>query len=355
MTTTTANTGIPGIVQNYRDALHRSWSKMSVEGRIITVCLALMIVGGVLLRIQSLGYPTWFTFDEEGFVKNAHNYGLRVPDNNDHPPLGKLLIAVGMMLFGYNSLGWRFVPLVFAIQTVVLTFWLARAVFGRNRTAWIATAFVAGDGFFISYSRSALFDGMMLTFILWAMVLAYEAISWRAVLACGVMIGLAMTCKWVAVVTVVPATLVLLWRRRVSIFSILWFAVVPVIHIAIWSGALALTGLEHGVAVTWKTMFDLYKHHLGLGKYHNDLSSPWWGWPIALHPVVIKYSSSGLRGRYSTSLSNLLLFTSVTLLALAFPLASFVVAVKNKFKRYWLPFMDRSTTRGALQMLLGWF
>ncbi|MGE5788856.1 MAG: phospholipid carrier-dependent glycosyltransferase, partial [Myxococcales bacterium] len=124
MTTTTANTGIPGIVQNYRDALHRSWSKMSVEGRIITVCLALMIVGGVLLRIQSLGYPTWFTFDEEGFVKNAHNYGLRVPDNNDHPPLGKLLIAVGMMLFGYNSLGWRFVPLVFGIQTVVLTFWL---------------------------------------------------------------------------------------------------------------------------------------------------------------------------------------------------------------------------------------
>lgn len=354
-TLSSAPSGLSGLFQGYRDALKRSWSQMSPESRIITVCLALMIVGGVILRAQSLAYPTWFTFDEEGFAKNAHNYGLRVPDDNDHPPLGKLLIAVGMMLFGYNSLGWRFVPLVFGIQTVVLTFWLGRAVFGRTRAAWIATAFVAADGFFISYSRSALFDGMMLTFILWAMVLAYEAINWRGVLASGVMIGLAMTCKWVAIVAVVPAALALLVRRRVSIFSVLAFAIIPVIHIAIWSGALALTGKEYSLPVTWKTMVDLYKHHLSLGKYHNDLSSPWWGWPIAMHPVVIKYSSSGIRGRYSTSLSNLLLFASVTILALAFPLASLVMAIKTKFKRYWLPFLDAATTKGALQMLLGWF
>jgi dolichyl-phosphate-mannose-protein mannosyltransferase len=355
MTTTTEATGNSGLFRSIVDEFVRRWSKMSPEQRILNSCLALMIVGGIILRIQGLALPTWFTFDEDGFVRNAHNFGLRAPDTNDHPPLGKLLIAVGMMLFGYNSLGWRFVPLVFGIQTVFLAYWLGRLTFDRPRVGFYAAAFVAADGFFISYSRSALFDGMMLTFIIWAVVMALGSSTWRGVLASAVLIGLATSIKWIGIVTVVPAAVAILVRRRVSIFTVLWFVVVPVIHILVWMGSRQLTGLPSGVEETWKEMVRLFHHHLGLGKFHNDLSSSWWGWPIAYHPVVIKFSNTGLRGRYSSSVSNLLLFASVTLLAVVLPLAALVTTAWTKLRRYWPPPLDARTAKGSLLMLLGWF
>jgi dolichyl-phosphate-mannose--protein O-mannosyl transferase len=355
MTTLTATSGLKEQVRGQLDALAKKWAAATPEQRVIAICLTIMIVGGFILRIQGLALPTWFTFDEEGFVKNAHNYGLRVPDNNDHPPLGKLLIAVGMMLFGYNSVGWRFIPLIFGLQTIVLSYWLGRLAFDRPRVGWITAAFVAADGFFISYSRSGLFDGMMLTTILWAMVMAFGATSWRGVLASGFFIGLAMSIKWIGIVTVLPAATVLLVRRRVSIFSLLAFAIVPVIHILVWMGARELTGIPSSFAETWKGMVELFHHHLGLGKFHNDLSSSWWQWPYEGHPVVIKFANSGLRGRYSSSVSNLLLFFTLTPLAVIFPVAALVTGISSKFKRYWPPLLDAWTTKNALLMMLGWF
>ena len=102
--------------------LRQAWLDLPAPQRWITAFLVAMIVGGVVIRIQGVPWPTWFTFDEEPFVKNAHSYALSIADNNDHPPFGKMLIAVGMLIFGYNSLGWRFVPLLFGLQSVCLAY-----------------------------------------------------------------------------------------------------------------------------------------------------------------------------------------------------------------------------------------
>ncbi len=335
--------------------LRQGWLAMPAPQRWVTVFLSVMIVGGVVIRIQGLPWPTWFTFDEEPFVKNAHNYALSIADSNDHPPLGKLLIAVGMLIFGYNSLGWRFVPLLFGLQSVFLAYWLGRILFNDKRAGWMAAAFIAADGFFISYSRSGLLDGMMISFMLWGMVAAVGARSWKGVLAAGVLIGFSTSVKWSGVMTAIPAAVAILVIRRVSIFSVLWLGVVPVVHILLWMGALRLTGKPSDPVSTWKVIVGLYKHHLDLGHYHNGLTSPWYGWPILMHPIVIKSSTSGLRSRYSSSVGNLLLWFTTTLLVVAFPIAAAVVAIRTRFKRYWLTFLDAPTTRGALLMLLGWF
>jgi dolichyl-phosphate-mannose-protein mannosyltransferase len=308
-----------------------------------------------VLRIQGLAWPTWFTFDEEPFVKNAHNYALSIADNNDHPPFGKLLIAVGMLIFGYNSLGWRFVPLLFGLQTICLAYWLGRTLFNDKRAGWMAAAFVAADGFFISYSRSGLLDGTMISFMLWGMVAAISARTWKGVLAAGVLIGLSTSIKWSGAMTAIPAAAGILLYRRVSIFSILWLGVIPIVHTLVWMGALRLTGKPSDPVATWKVIIDLYKHHLDLGHYKNDLTSPWYGWPILMHPVVIKASTSGLRSRYSSSVGNLLFWSTSTLLVVAFPITTAVLAIRSRFKRYWLMILDEPTTRGALLMLIGWF
>ncbi len=328
---------------------------MPAPQRWVTAFLLAMIVGGIILRVQGVAWPPWFTFDEEPFVKNAQHYALLLADTNDHPPFGKLLIAVGLLLFGYNSLGWRFIPLVFGVQTVFLTYWLARLVFSDKRAGLIAAAFVAADGFFISYSRSGLLDGMLLSFVLWGMVAALSARTWRGVLASGILIGLAASIKWSGAMTAIPAALAILLMRRVSIFSILWLGVVPIVHILLWMGALRLTGKPSDPAATWHVIVGLFKHHLSLGRYTNPLSSPWYGWPILMHPIVIKLSTSGIRSRYSSSVGNLLLWATSTLLLVALPVATLVLAIRTRFRRYWFLCLGSQTTRGVLVMLVGWF
>jgi dolichyl-phosphate-mannose-protein mannosyltransferase len=331
------------------------WAGMSVAERMVTIFLGIMVVGGVWIRIQGVPWPNWFTFDEEPFVKNAHNYALGVADSNDHPPFGKLIISVGMLIFGYNSLGWRFGPLLFGLQTVLLAYWLGRLVFGNKRAGLMAAAFVAADGFFISYSRSGLLDGTMISFMLWGMVAALAARTWKGVIASAVLIGLSTTIKWSGVMTVIPAAVGLLLMRRVSIFSILWFGLVPIVHTLVWMGALRLTGKPSDPVATWKVIIGLYKHHLDLGHYKNDLTSPWYGWPILMHPVVIKMSTSGLRSRYSSSVGNLILWATSTLFVVAFPIATAALVVRTRFRRYWFRLIGAPTTRGVFLMLVGWF
>ncbi len=337
------------------DEGRRAWAALSTPARFVTACLAVMIVGGVWIRIQGLPWPTWFTFDEEPFVKNAHNYALGVPDSNDHPPFGKLLISLGMLIFGYNSLGWRFGPLLFGLQTVLLAYWLGRLIFGNQRAGFMAAALVAADGFFISYSRSGLLDGTMISFMLWGMVAAAAARTWKGVIAVGVLIGLSTSIKWSGAMTAIPAAVTLLALRRVSIFSILWLGIIPIVHTLVWMGALALTRKPSDPVATWKVIIDLYKHHLDLGHYKNDLSSPWYGWPILLHPIVIKASTSGLRSRYSSSVGNLIPWVTTTLFVVAFPIATAVVSIRSRFRRYWLQVLGSDTTRGVMLMLVGWF
>ena len=74
-----------------------------------------------------------------------------------------------------------------------------------------------------------------------------------------------------------------------------------------------------------------------------------------MHPVVSKLSTSGLRSRYSSSVGNLLLWSTTTLLVVAFPITTAVLAIRTRFKRYWLSILDAPTTRAALLMLVGWF
>jgi dolichyl-phosphate-mannose-protein mannosyltransferase len=350
----TDSNGIAGTVKSTYDKLYRAFMAMTLERRIITVMLAIMIVGGTIIRVQGLAWPHWFTFDEDPFVTNSQHYAIGAPDNNDHPPLGKLLIGWGLTLFGYNSLGWRFVPLVFGIQFIYLAYFFARVLFDDRRAGYMAAAFIAADGFYISYSRSGLLDGTMICLMLWALVAAVSARSWFGVLVSGVLLGLSTSVKWSGAMAAIPAAAIILYQRRVSIFSILWLGVIPIVHTLLWMGALSMTGQPHSVEETWKVIIDLYKHHLTLGKYKNELSSPWWGWPILWHPVVIKLSTSGLKSRYSSSVGNLLFWATTTISVIAFPITTVVMLAKTKFKRYWLLVLDKRVTTGILLMLLGW-
>jgi dolichyl-phosphate-mannose-protein mannosyltransferase len=82
--------------------------------------------------------PTYMTkmyFDEVYFARSAENYvNHQIPDERTHPPLGKLVEASGVAIFGATPFGWRIMGVFFATLMVFLMYLLGKKLFGT----WIA-------------------------------------------------------------------------------------------------------------------------------------------------------------------------------------------------------------------------
>jgi dolichyl-phosphate-mannose-protein mannosyltransferase len=334
-------------------ALRATLTKVSALVTPMGLLLLMLVVGGILLRIQRVAEPPTFTFDEELFAKNAHNYLVRLPDANDHPPLGKLLISVGLLLFGYNSLGWRFVSLCFGLIIPLVGYFLGRALFQNRQSGWYATAFLASDGFFVAYSRVGLLDGMLTCFVLLSVLAAVTARNLGGVLLSAVLAGLASSVKWSGVMSVVPAAAAVLVLGRVPRWTVLAFALVPALHVVVWMLGLAVAGQPHELSTVAKLMTRLFWHHLELGKKPHSLASPWYTWIGLYHPIVVKVSQHGITSRYASSVGNPLLWLNASLLVIGLPLACLFRRSLAWFRRR--PALPASTPeRAGLLLALGW-
>ncbi|MBK5238049.1 MAG: phospholipid carrier-dependent glycosyltransferase, partial [Actinomycetales bacterium] len=133
------------------------------------------------LRLWNLGDPHTLIFDETFYVKDAwslwnNGYETTWPSETDprfaagetnifttggsyvvHPPLGKWLIALGMVGSGAtNAFGWRFSVALAGILMVFLIALIARRLTGSTLLAVIAGGLLAVDGHAITLSRVSL-------------------------------------------------------------------------------------------------------------------------------------------------------------------------------------------------------
>jgi dolichyl-phosphate-mannose-protein mannosyltransferase len=332
------------------DAEHHSWVHTAS-----LVILSAMIAAGVLLRSQGIGAPAYFTFDEHEFVPNAFNYLAGQADLNDHPPLGKLFIAAGIALLGYNSVGWRFASLCLGIQLVVIAYRLGRELFGSSRAGLFAAALVAVDGFFIAYSRTALLDGVLCCFVLWSFLAATTARTGFGVLWSAVLAGLATSIKWSGVMVAIPAVVAILVLRRVRPSSVWIFATVPLVHAALWIVALRITGEPADLQGLWSAAAWRLEHHLWIANEQNELASPWYSWLYLYHPIVVKLSSAGYGHRYASSVGNVLVWLSSTALVIAILLTSLGRAASARLRGLASRLVPQEFAVPALLLCAGWF
>ncbi|MDR0798110.1 MAG: hypothetical protein LBE70_05315, partial [Nitrososphaerota archaeon] len=76
-------------------------------------------------------YLTETMFDEVYFTRTAEQYLNRQwPYEWTHPPLGKLIIASGITIFGLNPFGWRIMGVVFGTLMIPVIFLLGKKMFG---------------------------------------------------------------------------------------------------------------------------------------------------------------------------------------------------------------------------------
>ncbi len=318
--------------------------------------LVLMIVGGIVLRIQNVGYPFHYGFDESQFVGAAHQFLIGVPDQAEccHPPLSKLLIGVGMLLRGNNPMGWRFAPLCFGIQSIVLVFLIASSLFEDRRAGWLAAAFMAADGFYLAYSRVAFPEGILACLNLWCMFAAISARGWGGVLACAVLVGLAASIKWVGLLVGLPACFAIVMLRRAPWYTMVSFVVVPFVHLAVWMIGLKLIGHPNDLMSVWGVIHERMNLHLGFPHHTNPLESSWYTWLVLYHPIVIKSSYFGAKARLASGVGNPLLWFAADVCLLALPVVGAASALRTRWCERWFRWLDVGSSKALAILGVSW-
>jgi dolichyl-phosphate-mannose-protein mannosyltransferase len=277
------------------------------DGPLFALC-AWLVVCGTWLRTQNLGFPEGLSWDEHHFVLNARNYLAHQHDWNDHPPLGKLLIAIGMLAFGDNAVGWRIVPLICGVANIAFAWSLAVTLYRDRCAGWLAAAFVAGDGFLIAYSRTALLDGILTSFLLaTACILSRRPTVTRAAVA-AVVIGCAANIKLSGFPLLVPAGIIcLLGRRPLRCTATLVLA--PAAYCACFALGLYLAREPYSLASVWQGTKAIVAHHAALTEFKHPMTSHWYTWFEPKRPITLRYDTVGLdEVRIMTTLGNLVLW-----------------------------------------------
>jgi len=118
------------------------------------------------MRLWRLGQPTFPIYDEVTVLDQARRYLHGGPYFvAEHPPLAKLLVALGILLVGDRPLGWRLCNAIIGTLLIVITYFLARRMFRSRVTGMIAATLVSIEGLLLVFARTAMINIVYLTLI----------------------------------------------------------------------------------------------------------------------------------------------------------------------------------------------
>lgn len=300
------------------------------DGRLIPVT-----GGGKLFDEQATvpEYPNYLNssyFDEIYHARTAYEHIEGVyPYEVSHPPLGKLIIAGGIELFGMTPFGWRFSGTLIGVLMLPLLYVLLKKMFGGVSVPACGTAIFAFDFMHFTQTRIATIDSYAVFFILLMYLFMYLYISGgrlRYLALSGVAFGIGIACKWTCFYA--GAGLAVIWliyriRRfelkaflKNCLFCLVFFVLIPAViyYLSYFPYGQAI-GL-HGPGMFFKReYFDLvcgnqefmFTYHSGVHSEH-PYASRWYQWLIDERPILyyLQYYSDGSRSSFGAFLNPLL-------------------------------------------------
>jgi dolichyl-phosphate-mannose--protein O-mannosyl transferase len=283
--------------------------------------LGALVLLGLYLRMRSFGYPASLQFDEHHFVETARGYGKGQADWNDHPPLGKLLILLGMRAFGDNSTGFRIPALVAGVLAVVIGCAATERLFRSRSAAPFAAALLSADGFLIAYSRAALLDGFLTLAALSTLLLLTFDLSLAWGVVAGLVLGFATSIKFSGVTLLLPL-LFGVWLSkqpaRTKSSALIGMALAAAfVYFATYSLGLGMTGKPNTLGDVIADTGRLLKHHSDLTEMKNPATSGWSTWFLPVRPLLLGFEEKHGAIRALSSLGNLVSWWSAVLVSLA--------------------------------------
>ena len=286
--------------------------------------------------------PSYFNgmiFDEiyhaRTAYENIHNMSVY---EWTHPPLGKLIIALGILIFGMKPFGWRIMGALFGVAMVPLMYVFAKRIFKRTDFAFITAGLWAFDCMHFTQTRIATIDVYGVFFILLMFFFMYEYVrqdyfaaplkdKFRPLALSGAAFGLGCASKWIGCYAGAGLAVVLFYHLFTAMFEAykghdesaaarrslfwkrlwatagwccLWFLLVPgLIYFASYFPYYryeASLRLNYGIKDMWATLLknqkDMYNYHSGLTATHM-CQSMWYQWPFTFKSVWFYVSGNG--------------------------------------------------------------
>lgn len=299
-------------------------------------------------------YPSYFNgtyFDEIYHARTAfeNREGLHTYEYT-HPPLGKVLIMVGINLFGMTPFGWRFMGALFGILMIPAMYLLAKQLLRRSSPAFLAAFLMAVDAMHFTQSRIATIDVFAVFFIMvmYLFMLRYVMMSFnhtrlrRTIVPLGfsgLFMGFAIASKWIGLYAAAGLAFLFFYsvflrareyrfakaaakllegeqkrvaQRAASKFwrnlwvTILWcvvfFVVVPLlIYYFSYYWQLMPDGsfTPNGVLQMQKSMFS---YHAGLTSDTHFFRSPFYQWPLIIKPMWYFSGADFMSGGWVSSI-----------------------------------------------------
>lgn len=276
-------------------------------------------------------------FDEIYHARTAleHMRGMW-PYEISHPPLGKLILSIGIAIFGLNPFGWRFMGTLFGALMLPILWAFLRRMFRDDRIALCGTAIFAFDFMHFAQTRIATIDTYGVFFILLMYLFFWnwmESGKGRDFALSGVFFGLGAASKWICLYA--GAGLGVLWvlnwisagrkakKEQTSnafwpgfakniLQGIVWFVLVPaVIYYVSYTPYGTAEGLSapgmyfsrEYAKIVWDNQTFMFTYHAGLVAEH-PYSSQWWQWLFDIRPILY-YLDYG-----NDTVTNIAAFTS---------------------------------------------
>ena len=263
-------------------------------------------------------------FDEVLYARAAYEYtrGLE-PEEITHPPLGKLIIALGIKMFGMTPFGWRFMCIIFGALMIPALYVFIKNLFGSTLIAFCGAAMLAFESMHYSQTRIAVIDAFIVFFILAMYLFMYRYISsgydapfkktLPPLFLCGLSFGLGAATKWIAfyaalgLIALYAAYLAGRGRRQIAAgrrrefrsflrktlaASVVFFVALPaVIYVLSYipyslalNPSLTLGGLFRDMWDNQKYM--LYYHGNYMTEFPHEFQAGWWQWLLDVRPIT---------------------------------------------------------------------
>ena len=264
-------------------------------------------------------------FDEIYFPRTAyeHIHGYPVYEVT-HPPMGKIIMSLGIRIFGMNPFGWRFMGTLFGVALVPLMYLLGLKLFKKRLYAFTAAFLIMFDFMRLAQTRLATIDSYSAFFILCMYYFMYDYFTqksyekkqfWKSLvplLFCGIMFGLGASTKWVCVYTGVGLAILFFLAKYLEaddfssgrvrktatgkpwfshnfvptcIACVLFFIIIPgVIYTLSYIPYMAPSPDKSLMDIMLENQKYMYNYHSGLTEGHS-FGSAWYTWPLDYRPI----------------------------------------------------------------------
>ncbi len=270
-------------------------------------------------------------FDEIYYHRTANEFieGERSYENT-HPPLGKIFIMLGALLFGTNPFGFRFMGALFGVLMLPFIYLFVRNLLNNRLFGALAATCMAFDFMHFTQTRVSTIDVYVVFFIIlmyyfmerYLRFSFYDTAVERTFIplgACGISFGLGIASKWTGFYAGAGLAVLFflgLYKRyseyRYALqhpndmvngissqtiikkfipntmktigFCLLFFIVVPLVIYTLSY----IPFREHGqiglFTKMWNNQISMFNYHSNLTSTH-PYSSAWYEWPLMKRPV----------------------------------------------------------------------